>query len=346
MKQALRLVASLALSAVFLYLASRGVDWSVVRGALGDARLVYVAASVLGGLASICFRAVRWGVLVGALRSVRFRSLFSATSIGFAANMLLPLRAGELLRPWLLAKRERIPFAQAMATAALERLFDMATLVLLFSVATLTLPLPPEWRRYGWFFLGTFVVFLAVLFVMSRTPRAVLGPLEVLLRPAPQRLAVAVLRLSREFAEGLAGLGSARAVALAILGSLAVWASIAASFGFGLSALALDVPWVRASLTVTTFVAIAVAVPGGPGFVGMFQLGCVVGLAVYGVPKSIAFGYSVLVHVIQFAGCVLLGLYFFLRDGLSLREMWEWRAEAQGQAGPTVEARANVGSPR
>jgi uncharacterized protein (TIRG00374 family) len=325
LKHSLRIAASLALSALFLWIAVHGVSWSETASALGSARLGHVVPMAAMAIVSLYFRALRWGVLVKPLARVRRQSLFSATAMGFAANMLLPLRAGEVLRPWLLARKEQLKLAPVMATVAVERLFDMATLLLFFGVATLTLPLPGEWRRYGWAFLATFIAFLAVLGLLVRFPRATLGALEKVLTPLPERMSLPFVRVVQQFAEGLGSLKSGTAITLAIAYSLAVWLTLAVSFGFGLSAFGLPVPWIRSALSVTTMVAIAVAIPGGPGFIGMFQVGCEVGLAVYGVGKSLAFSYSVLVHVVQFASTVLLGLYFFLKENVTFSDL---RAEA------------------
>jgi glycosyltransferase 2 family protein len=325
LKHSLRIAASLGLSALFLWIAVRGVSWTETSSALGSARLGYVAPIFLMAIVSLYFRALRWGVLVKPLAPVRRESLFSATAMGFAANMLLPLRAGEVLRPWLLARKEQLKLAPVMATVAVERLFDMATLLLFFGVATLTLPLPAEWRRYGWVFLATFIAFLVVLVLLVRFPRATVGALDKALTPFPQTVSGPFVRAVHQFADGLGSLRSGAAIALAVVYSLAVWLTLAVSFGFGLSALDLPVPWIRGALSLTTMVAIAVAIPGGPGFIGMFQVGCEVGLAVYGVGKSLAFSYSVLVHVVQFASTVLLGLYFFLKENVTLSEL---RAEA------------------
>ncbi len=328
MKHFLRLALSLGLSAVFLWIAVRGVSWEETSAALRAARLVYLPPIFLIAATSLYFRALRWGVLLQPFARVERRALFSATAIGFAANMLLPLRAGEVIRPWLLARKVRLSLAPVLATVAIERLFDMATLLLFFGVATLTLPLPPEWKHYGWVFLGTFVGFLGVLIALQSAPDRTVGVLEGLLKPAPARISTPIVDALRQFADGLASLKSAAAIALAILYSLAVWLSLALSFGFGLLALDLPVPFVRGALSMTTFVAIAVSIPGGPGFIGMFQVGCEVGLGVYGVGKSLAFSYSVVVHVLQFASNVVLGLYFFLTENVSLREI---RSEAQAE---------------
>lgn len=323
MKYFIRIALSLGVSGVFLWLALRDVSWPETAAALRSAHLVDVPPIIAMAAFSLYLRALRWGVLVRPLAPVQQRSLVSATAIGFAANMLLPLRAGEVMRPWLLARKERLPLAPAMATVAVERLFDMATLLFFFGIATLTLPLPPEWKRYGWVFLGTFGIFLGILIVLQRYPHRTVALLERLLAPLPKGVSAPVVRVVHQFADGLASLKSSAAIAAAILYSLGVWLTLAVTFGLGLSAFDLEVPKVRGALSITTIVAIAVSIPGGPGFIGMFQVGCEVALGVYGIGKSVAFSYSVLVHVLQFATTVALGLYFFLRENVSWREIAE-----------------------
>ena len=132
MKNAARLAAGLVLSATFLTLAARGVSWGEVADALGRARPGHVLLAGAGMILSLGFRALRWGVLIEPIHPVGRWRLFSATCIGFAANMLLPLRAGEIVRPWVISRREPVPFAQAMGTIALDRLFDMGALLMLF----------------------------------------------------------------------------------------------------------------------------------------------------------------------------------------------------------------------
>ena len=328
MKHFLRIALSFALSAVFLWIAVRGVSWAETSAALREARWLYMIPIAGVGIGSLYLRALRWGVLLAPLARIDNRSLFSATAIGFAANMLLPLRAGEVLRPWFLARKHGLPLPQTIATVAIERLFDMATLLLFFGVATLTLPLPPEWRRYGWVFLATFLGFLVMLIALQRHPERTLSMLAVVLGVLPARLSELISSIVRQFADGLASLRDGSAIGLAVLYSIAIWTTLAASFGFGLTALDLPVPWVRGALSLTAIVAIAVAIPGGPGFIGMFQVGCEVGLGVYGIGKSVAFSYSVLVHVLQFSSTVVVGLYFFLKENLSLREIREAEAPA------------------
>jgi glycosyltransferase 2 family protein len=335
MKNSLRIALSLGLSAIFLWIALHGVSWDEARASFREAHLWVLGPAFLVGLLSLYFRALRWGILLRPFARVGTQPLMSATAIGVAANMLLPLRAGEVIRPWLLARKVHLPLAQTLATVALERLFDMATLLLFFSIATLTLPLPPEWRRYGWFFLATFVALLALLVALQQLPERTIAIVSTLLLPLPERVSSLAENAIRQFAEGLASLQSGAAIALALGYSLAVWLTLAITFGLGISAFDLPVPWIRGALSLTAIVAIAVAIPGGPGFIGMFQVGCEVALGVYGIGKSLAFSYSVLVHLIQFASSVAFGLYYFLRENVSLSEL---RSEASAAAGESTES--------
>jgi uncharacterized membrane protein YbhN (UPF0104 family) len=84
-------------------------------------------------------------------------------------------------------------------------------------------------------------------------------------------------------------------------------------------------------MTVTVMVAIAVAAPSAPGYVGALQLGCVLALAIFGVSESQAIAYSIVLHIAQFVASVGAGLYSLWSENLSLREV-ENVSEAEGAA--------------
>jgi hypothetical protein len=76
-------------------------------------------------------RAQRWRVLLRPVGTPFLRALVDATNIGFMANVLLPLRIGEIIRPVLLSRKERQPLGGILATIVLERIFDMFTILFL-----------------------------------------------------------------------------------------------------------------------------------------------------------------------------------------------------------------------
>ena len=79
-------------------------------------------------------RAVRWQYLLVPIGHVGFGNALRTTVIGFAASAVLPARAGEVLRPWLLARKEGLSATAAFATIILERVLDTVMVLLLFGL--------------------------------------------------------------------------------------------------------------------------------------------------------------------------------------------------------------------
>ena len=82
---------------------------------------------------NLAIRAFRWQYLLEPLGKVRFGSAFRATAVGFAASSVLPARAGEVIRPYFLARHEHMSATGAFATIILERLLDIVTVLVLLA---------------------------------------------------------------------------------------------------------------------------------------------------------------------------------------------------------------------
>src|SRR5262249_47837437 len=85
-------------------------------------------------------RASRWRLLLETVGPVDETPVFAATCIGFMGNMVLPLRAGEAIRPFVVARSGQISMPAALATVAIDRLFDMVMLGLFSSLTLLLVP--------------------------------------------------------------------------------------------------------------------------------------------------------------------------------------------------------------
>src|SRR5688572_4960338 len=203
---------SLLLAVALLLLFFRGVDWSAMGRALRAANPVYLAGVVLVTLATYAARAWRWGFLLAPLTRVPFSRLFSATVIGFMSGMLIP-RAGEVVRPYLVARHHRVSTSAGFASIVLERLVDLITVLLLFALYLYALPTPIAQTRGP--LLGVLkvaggaagagaLVILAVLLAWHRHAELAMRLADRVLRPFPARFAGAVSRAVRSFGEGLA----------------------------------------------------------------------------------------------------------------------------------------------
>src|SRR5436309_11388042 len=131
MKTLLKVLVGLALSALTLYLFVRNLDFVKVGATLAGASVpLLVLAILVGYFGHLATRSWRWATMLRPLKArVSFYNLFSTTAIGYAISWLVPLRIGEVARPVLLARRERIPVAGALAIAGIERILDAAAVL-------------------------------------------------------------------------------------------------------------------------------------------------------------------------------------------------------------------------
>jgi uncharacterized protein (TIRG00374 family) len=285
-------------------------------------------------LATLTFplRTIRWQLILRDVGGGRFPllPLWHATAIGFMANNLLPVRAGEFARAYAASKRLPVRFSTTLASVAVERAFDGLMLVGLMTVAIAS----PAFPRQA--VIGTTSMSISRI----ATSGAVLfgGALAIAVlvvhRPAPwlallRRVTHALLPAhfadrATHVAEGLvAGLEVLKSPGRflgVVLWSVALWLVNAAAFAVCFRAFSLSVPSEGAFL-LQGIIGFGVALPASPGFVGVFEAATRVTLALYGVDATRAVGYAVAYHVSTFLPITLLGLYSLSRMRLHLAEL-------------------------
>jgi len=316
------LACTVGLLALFL----RQTDLRAVLTEIANASPLPLLGALVATALTYVIRAIRWQAMLQPIGPTRFSTAFRATVIGFTANFLLPARAGEVLRPYLLARREGLSATAAFATIILERLLDLATALLLF--AAFVLLFDPGVARAdsamykavqtGGLLAGvTSVVGLAVMFVLSGHPDWLGATVQRVTVLLPERMAHSVARLAQTFAEGLAVLRRPRALVVSLLLSLPLWLSIASGIWLVSRAFHMTIPFTGTFLLIALLV-VGVAVPT-PGAVGGFHYAYRVGTTVFFMaPSEQAVGAAIVLHAISFVPVSLLGLVYMVQDGLSL----------------------------
>ena len=314
---------TIALMAFFFRSADLASVWSEIRRARLD--LLVAALGVIA--VSYVVRVGRWQRLLAPVGEVRFAPAARATVIGFATTAVLPGRLGEVLRPYLLARRERLSASAALATIVLERLLDVATVVLLLGLFLLffsgdlrqTDPLVLARVKAGGLVAAVGAgAMLVLIAVAARAPDRVSGMVAQLERLLPHRIGVAAGRFITKFS---AGLGIAREPGRFLevcAWSLPVWLCVCASAWFVCHAFGIALP-VGGSLLVMVLMVLGVSVPtpaGIGGFHAAFQVG-VTGF--YGAPVDAAVGAALVLHAVSFGPVTLLGIVWMARDGLTFR---------------------------
>jgi uncharacterized protein (TIRG00374 family) len=303
-----------AVSLALLAVAARGVNPGEIADAFRHLRPVWLVPTFALLFVRFWCTAVRWQVLLRRIKVISVHRLLGVTMIGFMANNILPARMGEFVRAYALAKSETLPASLAFATIVLERVFDGFTL-LAFLVAGLFFR-PERWLV--WSAVASFGLYVAVLgsLLWLRHGRGFGWALARL----PLALRDRAARLLDSFALGLDVLGDGRALAIVAALSLAVWSVSAVTVWTLLAGFGLELP-AHASVLVLAIVAVAVALPSAPGYVGTFQAGTVAALSLYAVPESTAFSFSILFHVIHYVPITAIGLAYLWLMNLTLSEL-------------------------
>lgn len=319
-----RLAVGVALGALFLWLALRNVSLADIAASLRGASLGAFGAFTLMHVALLGVRTLRWRLLLRPIAALPARRVVPPLAIGFMVNFLLPGRAGEVVRCWLLARSERVSASATFATVVVERLFDGLAILCFLAPAPFVLGAgdPALLSRIRWGALLLLVGYVGVLATLIQLGRHRERLAAFLSRhPAVQRrpLLGRAVHLLERFCEGLAVLGSWRALAGAVLYSLAIWGWAALANALMLRAIGLDLPW-YAPLFLLVLQGVGVLIPT-PGFVGPFQYAHVVALGVYGVPQAVALSLALLIHAGVFAAVLGPGFWFAAREHLGLREL-------------------------
>ena len=308
--------------------------WKKFSLSLGDANLWLILLALAAIYACYAIRALRWQRFCRYLGPTTFRNTFAGTLMGFAAIFVLG-RAGEPVRPLLLARKERLPVASMFGIFFLERFCDFCASAALVCLSLLVFPgklsdagADMNWvghARHGAWLLLAGVVALGFVLVYYRVHGA--GAVDRALerwRSAGgiwTRLAAFMTGIS----EGLQAIRTLPDLWAAIGYTAAHW--ILATLIYLWVAKAFSGAFVHSDMNFAgAMLLLAVTLVGSvlqlPGIGGGAQIASIVGLtAIFGVEQEPAIAISVVLWVITFAGCMVVGLPLLIREGMSVGEL-------------------------
>jgi len=275
-------------------------------------------------------RSIRWRLILRdqGSRPFPWLPLWHATTIGFMANNLLPARAGEVARGYVASRQLPVRFSTALASIAVERVFDALIMLGLMAVAIAAPSFPAHAVVNGRSLsaiaasaAALFGVLLIMAFVMVHRPAPWLALLaRIARRLLPAQAADRVIHGAEGLLAGLAVLKSPGRFAGVVFWSLVLWIKNAAAFAICFRAFGLDVP-LEAALLLQGIIGFGVAVPSTPSFIGVFEAATLLTLQLYGVNSNLAVSYALTYHLTTFLPITLLGLWSLSRLHLHLRDL-------------------------
>jgi len=327
----IKILLGIAISVALLVWAFWKVDVRAVAARLADTHWGWLAVSIACCLASLWARAVRWRYLFP--RTVHPTHLFNAVMIGYMGNNLLPLRAGEVLRVYVVTRRGQ-PLWTTVTTLVVERALDGLAIGIVLAFVFLRVPTPREFAWAAETFVGVVLAMVVVLIAVTAAPltcRTVVRSLSYRW-PAIQRR---LLGIFDAMSDGLQGLRRPAQFVPTALWSVVIWVLVILSVWTAFRAARLELP-VTAALCVLAFIGLGVSLPSSPGFIGVFQAAAVLALTIFGVDRTDALGFSLLLHASQFIPVTVWGLLLLVVEHVSLTDAARVRgAAAVGPPGET-----------
>ena len=301
------MVLGAVLAALFLWLAFRDVPLVEVREALRELGWGWVglalALSTLGTLA----RGARWRLLYYPdHRTQDVVHLSGVLFISQALNVLVPLRAGELARLYLVRAARA---ARTLGSIAVEKLLDILTMLAFLLVLPLLVGLP-DWFKdssQGFILLAMGLFGLSLLLFFTR--KKLLAWLGILLRFLPSRWHARLQSMLDQALQGLDVFASP-AIGVRLQGwSFMIWGMGAAINGILMRAMGLSLP-MAAPLFLLLVLQVGISVPSTPGKLGVFQYLVILALAAFNVEKGVALSYSLLLYLVAFGPHLVFGALF------------------------------------
>lgn len=308
-KRAIQLVAGILISGIALYYTLKGLDWKTVRLGFSTANGWWYLAATLLMILTVWVRAYRWTFFLKNHTHLSVYTLHKGVMIGYFGNNVLPFRLGELLRAYSTSVLTGISTPHLFSTIVLERIVDVFSFFFFLLGISLISPLP-EWAGNTRLLLGVALIVILLFFtIYYRYHRRLTRHIDTkegrfwhIIRHLHSGLCVVFDMKYRLYVLGL---------------SLLLWTIYGTIFWCGFKMFGMELGLMPAAVLLATS-SFAISVPSVPGFVGTYHVAVVQTLLVYGIDKSFAFTYAVVLHLVGFIALTFFGLIFYLQTHLSV----------------------------
>lgn len=317
---------SLLVSAAFLFLAFRNVPLADLGAALRRVHAGWLVVTIAISLMIMLFRTWRWQLELRPLERVPFGQLWVVTAVAYMAINLLPVRLGEVVRPWLLSRRSSVSMSNVVGNLVVEKTMDAVVTLLVILAGLATIENLPPWVRTGARVpaVGAVILVALVLLLYWRGEAFVD---RKLLRFLPERFGGAVKRITGAIVAGMRVLPNPRLVLAVFLVSVLLWSLPILSSYVMMRAFEFQLPF-SAAVVVFIFIGFGTALPNVPGMLGPYQYACILALGLFGIPQADALAYGLVLNAVQFLSIVGQGLVAWPLAGVTVADLR--RATATG----------------
>jgi uncharacterized protein (TIRG00374 family) len=328
----------IGVSALFLYLALRGLNLAWVWQIIKQANYWWILPGVAVYFVGVWIRTWRWHYMLRQFKPVPVKRLFPVVCIGYAGNNIYPARAGEVIRSYVLKKNEDIPISGSLATVLVERIFDgLIMLLFVFFALPFVSGIPAQYENFVIALSIIFGIALVVFIAVAARPQWVMKIYTpIATRFIPHTIRPKFDGVVERFLFGLGSLQSPKDVVMIFLTSILIWLAETLKYWFVMHAFDFSVSFITLML-MNGIVNLFTTLPAAPGYIGTFDApGIEVLVTVGGVDRATAAAYTLVLHAALWLPITTLGIYYFFKARLHWSD-FEKAAEAAEAAEEGIE---------
>ncbi len=329
LKKTLKIIFLFSLTAFFLFLAFRKIDFNELFLVLKNANYFYAITGAFAGvIIGSYFRALRWRYFLYPLKKdIGMDILFSSLMIGYMMNSIIP-RAGEVYRPVLLANKEKISKASAFGTILVERVFDVLSLLISFGICMIYFKqkLSSTFEEFNLEEISLYAAIITLIFVaviiliLFNLEKSEIIIEKITRKILPERFHQKVRQLFVSLINGFSFIKYPQYFLKIFVLSVLIWLSYILSTYLTFLAFDIDLNFIDANL-VLTMVTFALTIPLPANSAGIYHLFCTATLVnVYGINKETAFGFATVSHLLGLLGLMLVGAFYFVKENINIKK--------------------------
>jgi len=314
------------LTGLALWLSFRKLDWEVLKETFLQPNSFWVILALANTILIIYALGWRWQILLKPKGKIPLSRLFRLNIISQYINIVIPGRFGEVSRAYLVSKQYRVSGAYVIGTIAIEKILDFFVFVILWISVPALFAMQREVKGYK---IALFFCFLAAFFLVLFIwqPKTVLKGASFFSRLLPGKLRKGFQDFVKKGIESFGSLRSTKILVLVVLLTFGFIGGQVLTNFFLFKAFHLNLSfWV--SLFLLLAIQVANMPPSVPGKIGVFEYAVILALSLFGISKSQALSYGIMLHLVAYVPKILLGLIFLSSVDFSLRKSRKAQVEA------------------
>ncbi len=324
MRRKIKSAIGISISILLIWLVFKGTNWNEFIKTIQSINYFILIAAMALLVFSVWVRAIRWRILISKVGNVSTKDLYKVTMVGYMGNNILPLRMGELLRAYVISRKQNIIFSGALTSLIVERILDLISFILIISAVFSIFPIT-DWTQkiaaIGFLIVISFLIFSLLLFKYnSKFETWYLEKQKQLITKDKETIASHFVG----FCRGIESLWHNPKPWQTIFLSLLIWAiyfmfTVLSIYAFNFNLGFSDI--MKMGILVLAFVTLAVIVPSAPGYIGTYQAAAIAALQIVNINVDAARAFAITYHLAQYIPLTFIGLYYFFKLNLHVADL-------------------------